>query len=75
MNDYKEIVGVGNVTLMTRVIGERIKMPKRGVNWANSKFSCNNLILRIAQLTHCALKSVSIKLTHKRLATYVLNLL
>ena len=21
---------------------ERIKMPKRGVNWANSKFSCNN---------------------------------
>ena len=21
---------------------ERIKMPKRGVNWANSKFLCNN---------------------------------
>ena len=21
---------------------ERIKMPKMGVNWANSKFSCNN---------------------------------
>ena len=25
-----------------------------GVNWANSKFSCNNKILRIAQLTPCA---------------------
>jgi len=33
---------------------ERIKMPKRGVNWANSKFSCNNQILQIAQLTPCA---------------------
>ena len=36
-------------------VAERIKMPKRGgVNWANSKFSCNNQILRIAQLTPCA---------------------
>ena len=25
-----------------------------GVNWANSKFSYNNQILRIAQLTPCA---------------------
>ena len=28
--------------------------PRGGVNWANSKFSCNNQILRIAQLTPCA---------------------
>ena len=54
MNDYKEIVGVGNVTLMTRVIGERIKMPKRGVNWANSKFLYNNYVIWLAQLTPCA---------------------
>ena len=24
------------------LVGERIKMPKRGVNWANSKFLYNN---------------------------------
>ena len=36
------------------VLPERIKMPKRGVNWANSKFSFNDQILRIAQLTPCA---------------------
>ena len=33
---------------------ERIKMPKRRVNWANSKFSCDNQILWLAQLTPCA---------------------
>ena len=50
-------------------------MPKRGVNWTNSKFSCNNQILRLAQLIACAYKSVSINLTHNGLATYVPNLL
>ena len=30
------------------------RCPRGGVNWANSKFSCNNQILRIAQLTPCA---------------------
>ena len=35
---------------------ERIKLSKRGVNWANSKFLCNNLVLRLAQLTPCAKK-------------------
>ena len=38
--------------LATQVKGSRC--PRGGVNWANSKFSCNNLILRIAQLTPCA---------------------
>ena len=56
-------------------VAKRIKMPKRGVNWVNSNFSCNNQILRLAQLTPCAQKSVSINLTHKGLATYVPNLL
>ena len=30
------------------------RCPRGGVNWDNSKFSCNNQILRIAQLTSCA---------------------
>ena len=31
-----------NLYLVSYGICERIKMPKRGVNWANSKFFCNN---------------------------------
>ena len=38
-------------TPQTRLVCERIKMPKRGVNWANSKFLRNKQVLRLAQLT------------------------
>ena len=37
---------------LQRVKGSRC--PRGGVNWANSKFSLNNQILRKAQLTPCA---------------------
>ena len=48
---------------------ESIKMPKRGVNWANSNFLRNKQVLWLAQLTPCAQRSVSNDLTHKSLAT------
>ena len=63
----------GNTSKTWGVKGSRC--PRGGVNWANSKFSCNNQILRIAQLTPCAQKSVYIKLMHNNNTTYVPNLL
>ena len=58
--DYPPVLPIGGVPYQCIFLtlfampAERIKMPKRGVNWANSKFSFNNQILRIAQLTLCA---------------------
>ena len=53
--ERKKEEGCGRVGVEERTMrGERIKMLKREVNWANSKFSCNSQILRLAQLTPCA---------------------
>ena len=48
-------IGTMSFTYLGLPMGtERIKMPKRGVNWANSKFLRNNQVLWLAQLTPCA---------------------